>query len=1020
MLFQILLAVASCAIATAQGFDSANYKDLKWTNVGPARGGRSVACTGVRTRPNEYYFGATGGGLWKSTDAGENWACVSDGFFRTSSVGAVAVSDSNPDIVWAGMGERDIRGDISEGDGVYRSTDAGKTWTHMGLENCRTISRIVIDPTEPNIVYVAALGHVYGAGPERGVYKTTDGGKNWNKVLFESDRAGAVELVMNPKDSKTLYAATWEAWRKPWFLNSGGAGSKLWKTTDAGAHWTDLTPMPGLPKDVVGKIGVTVSGADSKRLYAIIEAHDGGIFRSDDAGATWSKTTDDSQWRQRAWYYTHIYADPKNADKVYCLNVGAGRSSDGGKTWQRLGTPHSDNHDMWINPDDPQKMIEANDGGASVSTNGGTNWTAQDYPTAQFYHVTADNHVPYKIYGAQQDNSSIMLSQGDLDTPEKHNWQGTAGGESGFIAVKPDDPEIVYGGNYSGDLSVINYRTKLSKGIDPWPENPMGHGAEDIPHRIQWTWPIVFSPNDPDILYTASQYLMKTTNDGQSWDIISPDLTRNDRSKQKSSGGPITQDNTSIEYYDTIFSVAESPLRKGMIWVGTDDGLVQLTENGGKSWRNVTGKDFPDWGRVSMVEASPFDANTAYVAINNYQNDDTGVYIFRTHDAGRTWTRIVSGIGPDAFARVCRVDLRRPGLLYAGTEKGVYVSFDDGDHWQSLQQNLPIVPVHDLICKNDDLVIATHGRSFWIMRGMSKLADLTGGAIRAPMLYQPWNQQRIGGSARGELHYYLPGEAKSVEFSYFDSQGRALGSSKGETSPGYHSLTASFSAPGFGTFPGMIFWSGGSRPIPAPPGAVTVRMTVDGQAQTKTLTLTEDPRLPGSTKALQAQYETSLQINARANQANQAVLRIRDMKDQIDKAMADPKATAEIKASGSALKDKLTAIEGEIYQYRSRSGQDPLNYPIKLNDQLAGVLSNVQSGQIAPTKQALAVFDKLSKALQVQLNSLEALERTEVASYSSLLRRNGLTGITPKNPPLQQGGNRRGGFEEEEEEQGEG
>ena len=974
-----------------------------------------MACTGVRTRPKEFYFGATGGGLWKSTDSGENWACVTDGFLGGSSVGAVAVSDSNPDVVWIGLGERDIRGDISEGDGVYKSIDGGKTWTHMGLQRCHTISRIVIDPIDPNKVYVAALGHVFGANPDRGVFKSSDGGKSWVRTLFANDKSGAVDLVMDPNNPSVLYAATWNAWRKPWFLNSGGEGSKLWKSANAGESWFDLTSKPGLPTDTIGKIGVTVSKANSKRVYAEIEAKDGGIFSSADAGETWQKVNDDSQWRQRAWYYTHIYADPKDEQKLYCLNVGAGRSTDGGKTWTGMRTTHSDNHDLWISPDDPKIMIESNDGGASVTLDGGNRWTAQDYPTAQFYHVIADDHVPYKIYGAQQDNSSIMLSQGELDSPEKHNWQGTAGGESGYIAIKPDNPDVVYGGNYSGDLSVINYITKLSKQIDPWPENPMGHGAADLQHRIQWTWPIVFSPNDPNLLYTASQYLMKTTDDGQSWQIISPDLTRNDKSKQASSGGPITQDNTSIEYYDTIFTVAESPVKAGVIWVGTDDGLVQLTQDGGKSWKNLTTKLFPEWGRVSMIDASPHDPATAYVAVNNYQNDDTGVYLYRTHDSGRTWTLITTGIPHGAFARVCRVDPRRPGLLYAGTEKGVYVSFDDGDHWQSLQMNLPLCPVHDLICKDDDLVIATHGRSFWIMRNMSRLADLTSSKLNSPTLYQPWNQQRIGSSARASIHYYLPDKAKAVKFDYFDWKGRALGTAIGDTDPGYHELTSSLAVPGFGTFPGMIFWSGFSRSIPAPPGTYTVRMIVNGQAQTKSFQLTEDPRLPGSTKALQEQYEVSLQVSDRVNSANQAVLRIRDMKEQIDRAMADPHANAQVKTEGAKLKDALTSIEGEIYQYRSRSGQDPLNYPIKLNDQLAGVLSNIQGGQHAPTKQALAVFDKLSKALQLQLNALSALERGEVSAYTALLRRNEIEGITPRNPELEHGVRRRGGQEEEEE-----
>ncbi|MFI5461445.1 MAG: WD40/YVTN/BNR-like repeat-containing protein, partial [Isosphaerales bacterium] len=996
----ILLGLALAAIGLSQGYDPANYSNLQWVNVGPNRGGRSVACTGVRTRPKEYYFGATGGGLWKSTDSGQSWSCVTDGFLGSSSVGAIAVSDSTPDTLYIGMGERDIRGDISEGDGVYKSTDAGKTWTHVGLENTKTVSRIVVDPKNPDVVYVAALGHVYGPSPDRGVYKSTDGGKTWSKVLFESEKAGAVELIMDPADSNTLYAATWEAWRTPYFLNSGGPGSKMWKTTDAGAHWTDITRNPGLPAGVIGKIGITVAASNHLRVYANIEAKEGGIFKSDDAGATWTRVSDDSEWRQRAWYYTHVYADPKNADKLYCLNVGAGVSTNGGKTWTGFRPPHGDNHDLWINPDDPSRMIESNDGGASVSSNGGDGWSRQSYPTAAIYHVVADNHVPYKIYGAQQDNSSVMLSPSDPDTPEKRNFQGTAGGESGFIAVRWDDPDVVFGGNYSGDISEINYRTKVNKRIDPWPDNPMGHGAVDLKHRIQWTFPIVTSPHDPNVLYTASQYLLKTDNDGQSWQQISPDLTRNDKSKQGSSGGPLTQDNTSIEYYDTIFAVAESPLKKGLIWVGSDDGLIHVTQDGGKSWQNVTPKEMPKWGRVSMVEASRFFFGTAYVAVNNYQNgEDLAPYIYRTRDCGKTWTKIVNGMNATAFARVCREDLHRPGLLYAGTETGAYVSFDDGDHWQSLQQNMPLCPVHDLFLKDDDLIAATHGRSFWIMHGVSRLAELTPSKPVGPLLLQPVDRVRTGfGGNTGPVDYYLPAKAGSVEFTFTSASGEKLGTAKGDTDPGFHNVTASLSHPGFGTFPGMVFWSGFSRPIPAPPGTYKVEMTVDGAKQTKNLRLLKDPRVPGSEKDLQEQYAFAVQVSERVNDANKAVVRIRDMKTQIDRAIGDSKNDAGITSAGNALKEKLTGIEGEIHQYRSKSGEDPLNFPVMLNDRLAGLVGFVLSGQMRPPQQARDVFAGLTKALDVQLSALKSVEGHEVPAFNAALKAKGITEIIPKTP----------------------
>ncbi len=1013
----ILLLTLMTAACFGQGYDPANYKDLRWTSVGPARGGRSIACTGVRKRPAEFYFGATGGGLWKSTDSGVTWVCVSDGFFKTSSVGAVAVSESNPDVVYAGTGEREIRGDISEGDGVYKSTDAGKTWKHIGLEDTRTISRLVVDPKNPEIVYAAALGHIYASGPDRGVYKSTDGGRHWNKILFESDRAGAVELVMDPGDSNTLYAATWEAFRTPSMLSAGGPGSILWKSTDAGGHWADISRAKGLPQGTLGKIGISVSGANSKRLYAIVEAADGGIFRSEDAGQTWAKVNENHNLTQRAWYFYHVYADPKNVDKVVCLNVGSMVSITGGKSWQDFRTTHSDNHDLWINPDDPLKMIEANDGGSSVSLDGGKTWSAESYSTAEIYHVVADNHIPYRIYGAQQDNSSLRVSPSEFDRPTRHNWEGTAGGESGFLAVKTDDPDIVYGGNYSGEIEEMNYHTGLERNINPWPDNPMGHAAKDLAQRIQWTFPIVTSPHDAKVLYTASQYLLKTTDAGQSWHKISPDLTRNDPAKQVSSGGPLTQDNTSVEYYDTIFSVAESPAKKGLIWVGSDDGLVHLTKNGGGSWEDVTPTDMPHWGRVSMLEPSPHDAATAYLAVNDYQNDDQRPYIYRTHDFGKTWTKIVTGIPANSFARVCREDLHRKGLLYVGTETGAFVSFDDGDHWQSLQQNLPLCPVHDLFLKDDDLIAATHGRSFWIMHDVSRLAELTPFTPKEPTLFHPLDSYRMNGNARASFDYFLPAKAKAVKFTVLDKHGDTVATGTGDEAVGLHNQSMTLGHAPFGSIPNMILWSGGPRPVASPPGEYTVKMDVDSKVYTTKLRLLKDPRVTYSDRDLEEQYRFTVQVVERINDANSTVLRIRDSKAQIDKAVTDSKKDPEVTSAAAALEDKLTAIEGEIYQYRSKSGEDPLNFPVMLNDRLAGVTSVVQSGQMPPSAQAREVFAGLSKLLQVRLDRLKALEGKEVLTFNVVLKSKGLTAIVPKTPPFpaNQGRRRRGGDDEDED-----
>ncbi|MFC1500660.1 WD40/YVTN/BNR-like repeat-containing protein, partial [Candidatus Zixiibacteriota bacterium] len=712
----LLPLVTDLSVMRAQDVDPSLYSMLSWRSIGPFRGGRSTAVAGAPSRTDEYWFGATGGGVWKTTDGGESWACVSDGFFETSSVGAVAVSLSDPDVVYVGMGETQIRGNTAHGDGVYKSVDSGESWTHMGLAETSTISRIRIHPDDPDIVYVAALGHIYGQNEERGVFRSTDGGATWEKILYVSDRAGAVDLSMDPGNPETIYAATWEAGRTPYSLNSGGPGSKLFKTTDGGDNWTDITRNPGLPEGLIGKIGVALSPVDPDRVWAIVEAADGGIFRSDDAGATWTMLNDDRRFRQRAWYYTRIYADTKDSETVYVLNTGFYKSTDGGERYTTIGVPHGDNHDLWINPDDPQMMINSNDGSANVTFDGGRTWSEQDIPTAQFYHVITDNHFPYRIYGAQQDNSTVRIASRTSGSGiGESDWESTAGGESGYIAIDPENPDIVYGGSYGGLLTRVDHRTGMSRNINAWPDNPMGHGAIDAALRFQWTFPIVFSPHDSDVLYTCSQFLLKSTNEGETWKKISPDLTRNDPTTLGPSGGDITHDNTAVEYYATIFTISESPIIPGLIWAGSDDGLVHVTRDGGASWKQITPAGMPEWGLCSMIEASPHDPATAWLAVDNHENDDYTPWAFVTHDYGKSWTKIVDGIPNTTFFRVIREDPVKKGLLYGGTETGVYVSFNGGHAWQPLQLNLPITPIHDLVVKEDDLIAATHGRSFWVL-----------------------------------------------------------------------------------------------------------------------------------------------------------------------------------------------------------------------------------------------------------------------------------------------------------------
>lgn len=997
--------LAALAQVDPKGFDG-----LQWREIGPFRGGRSVAVSGVPGRPEEFYMGTTGGGLWKSANAGADWKCVSDGFFKTGSVGAIGVSASDPDVVYVGMGETEPRGNISHGDGVYKSTDSGKTWTHVGLKSTQSISRVRVHPTDPNTVYVAALGHIYGKHPDRGVYKTTDGGKTWSKILFVNDRSGAIDLSMDPAHPDVLYAATWEMWRTPYELNSGGPGSRLYKSEDGGANWTDLTRNPGLPIGVIGKIGVSVSPADPNRVYAFFENENGGVFRSNDAGKTWELTNDNRNYRQRAWYYSRIFADPKDKDVVYIGNVGFAKSTDGGKNFRGVSTPHSDNHDFWIDPSDPKRMINGNDGGANVSTDGGSTWTEQDFATGQFYHVSTDNAFPYNVLGAQQDNSTVRIpsrTRGAGITRE--DWTGTAGGESGYVVAKPDNFDIVFGGSYGGVLERQNHRTSQSRDVNIWPDNPMGHGAIDLRHRVQWTFPIVFSPFDPDTVYTTSQFLMRSTNAGQTWRAISPDLTRNDPSTLGSSGGPITKDNTSVEYYGTIFTVAESPVERGLIWTGSDDGLVHVTRNGGGTWQNITPPSMPKWGLVSMVEPSWHASGTAFLAVDNHENDDYAPHIYRTTDFGRTWTETVSGIPGDAYVRVVREDPHRKGLLVAGTETGVFVSFDNGEHWQSLQNNLPVVPIHDLVFKDDDIVLATHGRGFWILDDVTPLQALPtkaeGGVVLFPPKAQPllrWGSSPTSGDtpvgknpeSGFQISYLLEKDFESVDFEVLDKAGVSVGRVRGAAkNAGWHRVSfSSIQYPSYRGFTGMILWAAGPRPIKAPPGTYTLRMTADKQVINQSIRIKAHPQAEATDEDLVAQFELSRAIVASVNDANDAVVKIRDIKEKAQKAA---EGQGDLKADADKLSAALSEVEGELYQVRNQSGQDPLNYPIKLNNRIAALLGVVQGGEYGPTDQAVAVYKELSGLIKVQMDALERILGADLRAFNAKLKVKGIDPIVP-------------------------
>ena len=1005
------------APSAESGLDPALFGGLRWRSIGPARGGRSQTVAGSASRPLEYYFGATGGGLWKTTDGGVTWRAVADRFFKTSSVGAVAIAESNPDIVYAGMGETQLRGNIIQGDGVYKTTDGGRTWTHLGLQKTMAIARIRVHPANPDIVYVAALGDPYAPNPERGVFKTTDGGKSWKQVLGRGDRTGAVDLSMDTKNADVLYAGLWEVFRTPHSLSSGGPGSGLFKSTDGGTTWIELTKNPGLPAPTWGKVGVSVSGADPNRVYAIIEAAAGGVFLSDDAGATWKLMNDDRRLRQRAFYYTRIYADPQAKDTVYVLNTGLYRSTDAGKSIRAIRVPHGDNHDLWIASNDPKRLANTNDGGGNVSTNGGESWTDQDFPTAQFYNVITTAHVPYHVCGAQQDNSTACVSStgaGEL--------YPVGGGESGYIAPDPQDTDVFYAGSYGGLLTRINRRTGERRAINVWPDNPMGFSASDITERFQWTFPIVISPTSPTTLYASSQHVWRSTNQGQSWQRISPDLTRHDPSTMGPSGGPITLDQTGVETYATVFTVAPSPLNGQVIWAGSDDGFVHVTRDGGKAWTKVTPADLPDFTRISLIEASPHDAATAYLAGNRYQRGDRGPYVYRTRDYGHTWTKIVTGIPADDFPRAIREDKKRKGLLFLGTETGIYVSIDDGARWQSLRLELPVTPVHGIEIKGDDLVIGTHGRSFYVMDNIAVLRQATRETTNEPLvLFRPGDA--IRSVSRGLfVDYYLKQPADKVVVEFLDPQGRSIRTFSGEPEPkdkpetaapageaeesfggpppprvtmrqGMNRFTWDLRYPNARDFPGIILWAGSTRGPLSPPGRYTVKVTAGGITKTEPFDIRRNTAVPGLTDAhLQDQFTLARQISERVTAANEAVLRIRHLKTQIAD-RAGKTTDAAIKSAGEALATKLTAIEGEIYQYRNRSNQDPLNYPIRLNNKLAALQGIVESGDSRPTDQSYAVFKELSARLENELGRLEDLVNSELAAFNKRLTTAGLEPI---------------------------
>ena len=1014
--------------------DTSLFKAMHWRGIGPYRGGRALAVSGVVGEPGVFYFGAVAGGVWKTIDSGATWTPIFDSM-PMSSIGAIAVAPSNHNIIYVGSGEGALRGNITYGDGVYKSIDAGKTWANIGLKDSRQIGALIVDPANPDIVLVAAIGHAFGANTERGVFRTTDGGKTWNKVLYKDDHTGAIDVTFDPHDPKIVYAALWQAQRQPWNFSSGGPGSGLYRSSDEGATWTEVKGN-GLPDGILGRIDVSVSGADSKRIYAMVEAKEGGLYRSDDAGQHWALISQDGRVRQRAWYFSKIFADPKSIDTVYALNTGMLRSTDGGKKWELLPAPHGDHHGLWIDPTNPARMINANDGGATVSLDTGKTWsTVENQPTAQFYHVAVDSsRFPYWVYGAQQDNSNLTTASFDDEgVIGPRVWFPAGGGECGFVVPDPRDPNIIYS---SSENQIVRFdkRANISQDISAWPVDNSGHPASELAHRFNWTSPLMLSPHDPDTLYAASEAVWKSSDHGHSWSIISPDLTRNDRDKQQASGGPLTRDITSVEYYGTIFALAESPLNKGMLWVGTDDGLVQTTLDDGAHWAAVTPAGMPQWSSIDMVEPSHYDSGTAYIAADRHKLDDIKPYAYKTGDGGKTWTAINTGLPDGAVVHAVREDPVRRGLLYAATERGVFVSFDDGGHWQSLQLDLPASPIHDLVVHGDDLVVATHGRSFWILDDVTPLRQIQSAtAAENVVLYAPQTAMRLHYPDQVDTHrpvgenppagalidYVLKSAPKGeLTIEILDAQGKVLRhlSSKHSTKEvqppewpdqivsndqiaakqGMNRLVWDLRMNDPMQIPGAFYSGPTPRGPLVPPGQYQVKLSVDGITRTSPLTVIADPRVVGSEAAIRAKTDLALAVEHDIDRLHRAVNGIRKTRNafvRIDKALANHPSDKTLIAEADALSKRLDPIEQALMQVNMKGSEANLAFPGMLNELFATFALSMDDADTPPTQQHLAFYQSLHEQLETQLGLWHKLQGEDVAAFNAHLKASGVAPV---------------------------
>ncbi|HJQ20301.1 MAG TPA: glycosyl hydrolase [Gemmatimonadaceae bacterium] len=1032
------------------GATSSRFKALRWRLVGPFRGGRVDAVAGDASRPMVFYMGSVNGGVWKTTNGGETWRNITDGKSDISSVGAIAVAPSDPNVIYVGTGESQPREDLTYGTGVYRSTDGGGSWQHLGLNDTQQIGDVVIDPRDADRVYVAAIGHAFGPNSERGVFRTTDGGRTWKKILFLNDSTGAMDLTIDPTNPRILFASMWKFQRTPWGMNAGGGRSGLWKTTDGGDSWKEVTFNPGIPKKLLGKIGVAISPANPQRVYASIEAPDssGGIFRSDDGGATWERTSGDQRWAVRPWYYSAVTADPTDENTVYVMNLSVWRSVDGGRTFSRLRVPHGDTHIMWVDPKDSRRLINGNDGGATISFDYGATWSSiYNQPTAQFYHVATDNQWPYRLYGAQQDNSTVSIaSRSDEGAITERDWFPVAGCENATIAVDPRDPNVTYGGCYTGFLTRTDRAIRQDRDVSVWMANYDGWAVKDVPYRFQWTYPVLISPHDPNTLYVTSQFVHKSTNEGASWQIISPDLTVHDTATLGRSGGPIHGDMTGTEWYATIYAFNESPLTKGLLWAGSDDGLLHVSRDGGAHWENVTPRNYGRFTRTTVIEPSHFDPGTAYVCATRYQQDDFKPYLWKTTDYGKTWMQINAGIPTGAYTRSIREDPKHRGLLYAGTETGVYVSFDDGARWEPLQLNLPRSSVRDLAIHDNDLVAATHGRAFWVLDDISLLRQLADSiTAKSAYLFQPSTAIRWGSGGGSSLtngtnplggayvDYYLrsaPASAVTLEFR--DAQGNTIRTFSSEAPATDTLKTAADSIgqqvraslrdslvyepadsvvaaragtnrfvwnlryPGARHLENTVLDEGTYDGPVAPPGNYSVRLIAGRDTLTRTFAVVADPRVKTSTADLMKQFQLALQIRDRINDVVDAAGRVEDLQGQIDKRVAQTKDQAFAKRVSDAAKpvrDKLETVRADLYEVGCHADQCTLDQPIKLYNILLTAALQVQTGDYAPTRQHGELFADFSNKVGNQLRALQGIEDSDLATLNRLLAELGVPAI---------------------------